>query len=235
MLGLDSLMIRVAALRSGSLHLVRHINQSSSIEAYKLDGLAIEAQELDLALESWSLELPEEFKFSVCFLEKETELTKSSLQYEGAIHQYATYGHAAVWNRYRAVRLIVDGIRMRILLAQAKRSSERMTLDAELESCRKTIDSLAIDMCRSIPFFFNSNATQAEGQDSLGTEGIAKTEHEIIPNLATFLAWPLSIAVSVEAISYPHRQWLRRQLKTTARVLGNDIVQFIADKKVLSF
>ncbi|KAI9661610.1 MAG: hypothetical protein M1821_008848 [Bathelium mastoideum] len=230
-LAFDALMVRVAAFRSKSLGCFRHIDSGLAKDMTTLNDLTVEAQDLDHALDTWSLGLPEDFTFSLHLLGKEAD-SKNSLQYEGATHRYATYGHAAIWNRYRAVRLVVNGVRLRLLSAQDQFSQEAMRLDAKLENCEKTINALATDMCRSIPFFFTVNTTKAVDGPSLGAGSISESEH-YIPNIAALLTWPLGVAVSIEAVPYHYKLWLRRRLKKIASVLGNDVVQHVAERKVL--
>ncbi|KAI9687576.1 MAG: hypothetical protein M1822_002186 [Bathelium mastoideum] len=231
-LAFDALMVRVAAFRSKSLGCFRHIDSGLAKDMTTLNDLTVEAQDLDHALDTWSLGLPEDFTFSLHLLGKEADSKNPSLQYEGGTHRYATYGHAAIWNRYRAVRLVVNGVRLRLLSAQDQFSQEAMRLDIKLENCEKTINALATDMCRSISFFFTVNTTKAVDGPSLGAGSISESEH-YIPNIAALLTWPLGVAVSIEAVPYHYKLWLRRRLKTIASVLGNDVVQHVAERKVL--
>jgi hypothetical protein len=49
------------------------------------------------------------------------EPTKFDFLYNASVHSYTTHGHAAVWMRYRVVRLIMCSIRMRLLAIPTRR------------------------------------------------------------------------------------------------------------------
>ncbi|KAK9370784.1 hypothetical protein V1509DRAFT_671592 [Lipomyces kononenkoae] len=177
-LTLDSLTVQVAALRSRSVTLFHETDPDLPSRINRLEDIAIEARELDLALAAWTHAIPDEWKFSI---HPSTEPTKSDVQYEGHIHRYTTHEHAAIWIHYRAVRIIVNSILLRLLSALAECARPESSLTAQLGMCQEKIISLATDLCRTVPCFFLSDH-KIDASGSKPTERgdyIASTEGNI--------------------------------------------------------
>ncbi|OTA89168.1 hypothetical protein M434DRAFT_112924 [Hypoxylon sp. CO27-5] len=232
MLELDSIMIHVASLRQRSLYLF--LPKSARFSSQPLPGqIAAEAQDLDAALESWARDLPEDWRFST-----RLDSTANS-PFDELIHTYPSHGHGAIWNRYRAVHIIVNSIRRRALSVMAQCSSQVISTQAEQDICQEKIASLATDLCRSIPFFIASHII---AQDSPSPKRMIKigsnvihTNYEILPKLATLLAWPLALAVSTEAVPEPQKQYLKIKLKSVANTLGDSALESVADQAEFKF
>lgn len=85
------------------------------------------------------------------------------------------------------------------------------------EKCRDTIVAVSGEICSALPFFFPSNP-----------------EH-IHPRLATLLGWPIAVAVSTQAVPNIQRLQLKKTLKTVAMVLGDSVLQVIAEGEEFKF
>lgn len=226
-------MIRVAALRYKSLELCRDKNFTLLSRTNKLKDVALEAQELDLALVAWPQGIPKEWNLSIYPFAEGSETRKPDLVYRGYAYTHTTHGHAAIWIQYCAIRLIVNSIRMRLLCARAEFAPQGPSVNSNLEACQVNIKSLATDICYGVPYFFNSYNTTPDKLASKFTridDIPTLSECRITPKLAAILAWPLAVAVSTEGVPKAQKQWLQRRLKTIASVIGAPVLYSVADK-----
>jgi hypothetical protein len=224
-LELDSLLIRAAALQSKSTTLLGDENLVLPSDVTELKIVAIEAQELDVGFQNWPSSLPEDWLFTL-HTSKGSDST-SGLLYEGSVHRYKAYGHAAVWNRYRAVRIIVNDIHLQLL----SRLPQNPSLITQVETCQKNVGSLATDLCYSVPVFFSSNPASHDSvsKSAKSNRNILDTQQTITPMMATVIAWPVTVAISTEAVPNAQKQWLQSKLKTIAGVVGASVLHSIAD------
>jgi hypothetical protein len=233
-LQLDALLIRVAALRSATLKLIRGKNLVRLLQNDHADAV-IEAHKLDVALAEWPKDLPEEWKFSVHYIGGSREAAQLDLLYSDSIYFYRTHGHAAVWMRYLAVRLIVSSIIMRLYSAHPQTLSQGTSFKEQIEIKQNNISSLATDMCHSVPFFFNSDLIQKDPESTTFRINGNITSPQILPRIATILSWPLSVAVCTEAVPVNQKEWLRCKLRLVASVQGDAVVQSVADSEEFKF
>ncbi|KAI1204418.1 uncharacterized protein F4807DRAFT_465652 [Annulohypoxylon truncatum] len=230
-LGLDSLMVRVASLRARSLHIFLPKSERFSSQLSPID-IASEARDLDMSLESWSRNVPEDWRFST-----QPDLSIDSM-FDGLVHTYTSHGHATIWNRYRALHIIVNSIRKRALFVASQCSSQTISTNMEQEMCLEKISLLSADLCRAIPFFIVPQPLRHnspfEGPSRVN-ENAANAHYEILPKLATLLAWPLTLAVSTDAVPEPQKQWLKTKLKSIAKSLGDSILETVAEQSEFRF
>ncbi|KAI0880670.1 uncharacterized protein GGS22DRAFT_81726 [Annulohypoxylon maeteangense] len=232
-LDIDSIMVRVASLRSRSLHIFLPKGERFSSQLSPID-IASEARDLDIALESWSRNVPEDWKFST----HQDPLIDAT--FDGLIHTYASHGHATIWNRYRAVHIIINSVRKRALSIASHCSSQSISTNMEQELCLEKISLLSTDLCRCIPFFIASqpvteNSPPKESTSANDADNATNVRYEILPKLATLLAWPLTLAVSTDAVPEPQKQWLKVKLKSIARSLGDSILETVAEQSEFKF
>ncbi|KAE9375375.1 hypothetical protein N431DRAFT_333214 [Stipitochalara longipes BDJ] len=229
-LKLDVLLIRVAALRSKSLNLFRQKNLGRLLQADRTDVVA-EAQNLDVALASWPQDLPEDWRFSTHCIEEYSDTRNPAHLYSDSVHSYTTHGHAAVWMRFMAVRLIVSSILIKLLSALLPKTS----INEQIGTLHQNLNLLATDMCCSVPFFFTSIATNHNLQSESFKTSDKTASLEILPKIATILSWPLSVAVSTTAVPTKQKEWLKTKLKLVASVQGDAVVQSIAETEEFKF
>jgi hypothetical protein len=236
MLELDSLMVRTANLRAQSLALAKDLALATDEQPWV--DLATEARELDDALVSWSQELPEDWKFSTLASPAIMNPAESDLFYHGPVHIFTTHGHGAIWLRYRAICLIVNSIRNRALSRLVESPLHGESVVAQQELCQKNIESTANDMCGSVPFFFNlpNDPAGTPGLKSIRLgKSIFSTDDDILPKMAIFLAWPLTVALNTDGVPNPQRQWLRYRLKIAASSLGDAVLESVAERSEFRF
>ncbi|KAI1455593.1 hypothetical protein F4805DRAFT_468625 [Annulohypoxylon moriforme] len=229
-LSLDLIIVRVASLRSRSLHIFLPKSERFSSQLSPVD-IASEARDLDIALESWSRNILDDWKFST---QPNTSVDDT---FDGLAHTYTSHGHATIWNRYRAIHIIINSIRKRALWIASQCSSQSIST-MEQEMCLEKISLLSTDLCRSVPFFVASQPvthnSPPDGVTSVN-ETAVQAHYEILPKFATFLAWPLTLAVSTDAVPEPQKQWLKIKLKSIAKSLGDSILETVADQNEFKF
>ncbi|OTB14946.1 hypothetical protein K445DRAFT_22966 [Daldinia sp. EC12] len=224
-LTLDSIMVRVAALRERSLCLFLPKSARFSSQPHPGD-LATEARAVDAALESWSAALPEDWKYT-------TRSVLSMGFFDGMIYGYTTYGHAAIWCRYYAICMVVNGIRNRALSVMAQCSSQMLSVAPEQDTCLQKIESLATDLCRSIPAFFTATGDPVAAESTRTSTTACNSQ--ITPKLATLLAWPLLLAVNTDFIPQSQVQWLKSKFKSIADALGDGSLEAVTEQGGLKF
>ena len=226
MLKLDSLSVRVADLRSKSLNILHRT--TSSLDRIK--AITLEAKDLQADLATWSQDLPEEWDYSG-HSARNLDFAEPDFVDGKFIHVYSSASHAAVWNRYRAFRIITISMCMR-LVSLAKEESHNI-VKAQLEVYKKTIALLTIDLCNSLPFFFNlfastedklaSNLTKRDGDSFC-------IPRQVVPMIANLTAWPIAVAICTEFVPELQKQWLQRILHTIATSAGNGVLEYVAGR-----
>ena len=210
-------MIRVAGLRAQSLTFFSDLAAGIARNPHDLKTIAGDADALDTTLVLWSKILPQDWKFAI------QQSPPSEFLFEGTSHIYTSHGHAAVWNRYRAVRLIVNSICIRSLSYLLQCPSQRLFILSQQATCQENLASLATDLCRSAPFFFRTR--NANGS----------TGNEISPKMAVLLAWPLAVAIRTEGVPEPQRQWLKGKLKIAADSMGDAMLNAVIANNEFKF
>ncbi|KAI1091228.1 hypothetical protein F5B19DRAFT_493609 [Rostrohypoxylon terebratum] len=232
-LDLDSIIVRVASLRSRSLHIFLPKSARFSTQLSPID-IASEARDLDAALESWSRNIAEDWGFSVQS-DPSTDDT-----FDGLTHTYTSRGHATVWNRYRAIHIIINSIRKRALSIASQCSSQTISTDMEQEMCLEKISLLSMDLCRAVPFFITSHPRSTTrsfpiGESNEANGNVGDTRFEILPRFGILLAWPLTLAVNTDAVPEPQKQWLKTRLKSIAKSLGDSILDTVVEQSEFKF
>ena len=224
---MNILMHRVSNLRAKSLHLLGTRNFEMPGCCQKLFPvenasplvIAAEAEEIDSVLEAWSRSLPNDWKYA------------DSQRYQDGfpIHRYSSHAHAAVWNRYRALRLITNSIRIRALSNLLLDPAQEQFVQIEHAACLFKIDVLTNDMCSGISSFFNTPNTSRQVEPGSWSieigDCVMNSVGEIMPKLAHLISWSLFVAVRTEHAPTSKKRWLEVHLKTVADVLGNAMIR----------
>jgi hypothetical protein len=130
--------------------------------------------------------------------------------------------------RHLAVRLVVSSICLHLLFALPLLSAQGVSRAEQIEDCQENINSLATNICFSVPFF-NANVIHHNPESATFRINGNLTSPEILPRIATLLSWPLSVAVSTDVVPVAQKEWLKRKLKVVAGV------QFIAKTEEFKF
>ena len=231
-------MIRVASLRSKSLKVFSDKDPDLLSQFHIFKDLVLEAQELDAAFAAWSQSIPEQRNFTIPLYTNESGPDNPGARFETSADSYKRHSYAAIWIHYRAARLIVNSIRMRLLFILAQHGSQGGDISREQVTCQEVINTLATDLCCSISFFLNAhNTTQYDSMSKRLRFGDNHplAEHEITSKMAVVLSVPLTVAVSTQAVPMAQKRQLQRMLKTVASVMGAEILHSVAENGEFRF
>ncbi|KAL8658856.1 MAG: hypothetical protein Q9226_000747, partial [Calogaya cf. arnoldii] len=148
--------------------------------------------------------------------------------FQQTIHIYATAGHAGVWNRYRALRLITnDSILKCTSISCAVSESDQQSLK---ERALSRIAHLSDDVCASIPYFLGFVRIDAvAGYDTGISIEIPKSLKDAVrASSASMLAWPLAMATFVDGIPQQHRLYLADRLRDVGEIVDDGALGRIA-------
>ncbi|KAK2792787.1 hypothetical protein FQN52_002850 [Onygenales sp. PD_12] len=231
-LRLDRCMVGVSNIRYRARHLFGASANPPILggcdRTLKLRSLLEDSQMLDDALLTWAENLAVEDYYS-----SYTELGNELLGirgriYDHIVHIYPSMGHAGMWNRYRALRLVVNDIMLRTqsLLEHSLDFGARGSL---VGATRTEIHSLADDICASVPYGLGlivagDSATPApvivnENPESLKLGVKAAT---------TLLCWPLTMATMISEIQDRHRLYLKNCLLEVSKLVDDGVMERIA-------
>lgn len=238
-------MIKAASLRSKSTIVINQANRGiTPIIRYEeaLKAMLAEAQLLDRVFAQWAQDIPQNWRFiahkSPGYDEEKHSLDHHNVFYDRFFHSYATHGHAVVWNRYRAVRLLINSIQM-VLLSQVALHRPENLGTAYLEqstACQETINNLITDLCRGIPFFYLLNAEFGHGRRHTDpatklADLMSSVSSQFPPlMMAVLLAWPITIAVGIKGVPSVQMEWLKCRLQAVSQRVGSPRLQFTSEK-----
>lgn len=231
-LQLDSLMIRVLILRHKSVALFREIDAAAPRSIEKAVAVALEADTLDRDLMAWPLTLPPNWNFEIIWTQSQS--TPSTIAPTNLPrHIYASVGHAAVWNRYRALRLITNCIHQRSLLS-FQPSMRHDAIETSFTKCQENINALAEEMCGGVQFQVDPQTSNKSPQPAIIEYSMASLD-DLHPSVAGSLAWPLTVAVSIESVPPLEKSWLKAALRAVARKLGHTLLESVTDQGEFRF
>lgn len=233
-LDIDTFMIRAAAARARSIDFFSETSHTPMTMDNIVD-VASEARTLDIDLTKWSWRVPEDWRYTTTDDPANTTGKPNHSSFNGRIHNYDNYSHASIWIRYRALRLITNSIMLRCLTTAHTIDPNLTHLFSKADLLKKIMDSLATEMCASVPYFFTqsqipvADSTLLKRSVTLGQHTI-HANAAILPKVAGLLAWPLTVAVSTEHVPEPQRQWLQARLKQAAEAMGDTVLEKVAER-----
>lgn len=221
-LELDSLMIRVLVLRNKSVSFLRDMDASGLGAIDEAKSIAMESYTLDYDLALWALRLPQDWKYHASWTLSQPSVNVTGARVDIPLHEYTSVGHASTWNRHRALRLITNSIQKRALCALQPLFNDAF-LGTDIQRCQDNIDKLAVDLCCGAEYSITRQNT-FRGSEAFK---LLNVPH---PSVAALLAWPLTVAVSVDAVRLPEKTWLKGVLKAVARSLGHTQLEAVSDQ-----
>ncbi|GFP60452.1 hypothetical protein TASIC1_0018005700 [Trichoderma asperellum] len=221
-LELDSLMVRVLILRNKSMSFLRDIDATEPEVIDRVKSIAMESYTLDYDLALWALRLPQNWDFHVSWANSQPSSNVIDACADIPSHSYPSVGYASVWNRYRALRLITNSIQKRVLCALQSLFDDGF-LNMDMQRCQDNINNLAVDLYCGAEFSVTHQNTPRGAEAAT----LLDMPH---PRVAALLAWPLTVAVSVDAVQPPEKTRLKGVLKAVARSLGHTQLESVSDK-----
>lgn len=230
-LQIDSFMVRVAAFRSRALSFFSTDSPALPTSTADLSAIANTGKELDDDLTKWASSVPEEWKAKRTHVESSRGDDGDAL-YSDLCNTYNSHGHASLWLRHRALRLIINSIFIKFIDVRMQTGVDTDHLLWKQNRMRGNLISISTDLCEDVPYFFSYPSAQKSPRVGGNEE---RFTHAILPKLAALLAWPLAIAVSTENVPEPQRQWLQRKLKVAADCLGDSVLESVAERGEFRF
>jgi hypothetical protein len=223
-------MVRVAAFRSRALQFFSKTSSALSTSTPDLDYLAHTGKELEDDLVQWADSMSGEWQSCKRDAPGESDIDGSDGEaYEHRFKSYTSHGHASLWIRQRALRLIINSIFIKFIAVRMQNSTDHEHLRWKQNRMRGNLASTSSELCGDVAFFFSRSKREEHNPTYI------HGEHIILPRLAGLLAWPLAVAVSTENVPEPQRQWLQQKLRLVASSLGDAILGRVADRGAFIF
>ncbi|PQE04591.1 negative acting factor protein [Rutstroemia sp. NJR-2017a BBW] len=233
-LGLDRLMVETADLRHRAADLqydLTTIPKAGRVaQMLKLHGVLATAQRLDESFVAWARDVPMEDYWRMFRVEDDGVVRDESNDdiFNGCVHIYPTMGHLGLWSRYRAFRLHVIDITVRIL-------SFAKTIEVDLqsmeESARTKIEKLASDFCASIPHALKAvDIHPTAGNPVVSRRPPADQKHLAEATTARILCWPLAMTTLVESIPEQYAKYLKRRLLDVSEIVDDGLLERMATR-----
>ncbi|KAL8916204.1 MAG: hypothetical protein Q9208_008656 [Pyrenodesmia sp. 3 TL-2023] len=231
-LELDHCMMEAAKLR----HQARAVSSdgtapTSEIQSGKKarhQSIFAKAQILDDVLIIWANQRPVDDRYSMHFVQDDERAGTGDRIFGSTVHLYRTAGHAGMWNRYRAIRLIVNDIMLRIL------SLTERSLGSNAESLTPAvslrIQGLADELCASIPYSLGLvEADWANGCDVAIIRRVPASLNMVVKaSEASFLCWPLNEALMVSGVPGRHQRYIRDRMLDVSEVVDDGVMERVA-------
>lgn len=202
-------MVRVADLRANFLC---RIHEEGLID--HAESVAAECENLDTALETWSRNVPVNWRPATVPATKPPLMNATSQENMPGAHSYPSTAHAALWNQYRCLRLVVNNIILNLFQTTFLSPSHFSTAETYRARCFERIRMLSEDLCSGVMFVSNSQHLCRKGGHNL-------REGTLHPKMAWLLVWPLTMAVSTECIPEPQSILLRTKMQSVTELLGD--------------
>lgn len=174
-------------------------------------------QRLDNDMLAWAQKLPSDWWYE----RHQTTHHPSSAYYpSGSVHSYNSVGHVAVWNRHRAVRIIVKKVAIEYLRIAEEFFGDECELP--IRTISGGIKDLINDICASSEL--NALASRKTGPTppKVGTE----VQQFLNATMLAHLAFPLHAiidALPLAGMSNAQEQWIRDRLLEVGKS-GNDTI-----------
>jgi hypothetical protein len=166
-LELDALMVRVLILRNRSISFFGDMSTAVSEVVDEVKSFAMEAYTLDYDLALWALRLPQDWNFHIRRTLSQPNSYETDARVAIPSHTYPSVGHASIWNRYCALRLIANSIQKRALCTLQSLFNHDY-LKKDMQRCQDNINKLAADLCCGIEFSITGQAIVRGFKTSLG-------------------------------------------------------------------
>lgn len=220
-LELDVCMVDTAELRfqCSALSSMGPVESNLGSEVLRLQTLIDRAQNLDQNLVLWAENLPMGNWHISCTVQNDEYPEKDEI-FDTTVHVYPTVGHAAMWNRYRALRLTINDMMLRII------SCLPCSLDLTIErkNVKWRVQQLAEELCASIPYILGIIQTH----ETIATRIPASSRTSIKATTASLLAWPLAMTTMISGIPERHRGYLKRRLLDVSEIVDDGVLERVA-------
>ncbi|KIW70762.1 hypothetical protein PV04_03003 [Phialophora macrospora] len=218
-LQLDSVMVEVSRLHALATNLLSK-SDSAQLLRDRIKELAAKAGNLDHALATWSNTPPQHWETSALSSNERPESQRLVAYGPESKNGCENIAIAAILNRCRALRIMLNSIRLRCLSRLQDTSPPSSTHDPRIQACQQTIQLMTQESHASLPTFFEFRLPNRRGfEETTPEKRLIMSASKIAPKMAAYLAWPMAIVVKTESISSSQRIVMEEELYTVADAL----------------
>jgi hypothetical protein len=212
-------MVRTADLRWKFLQQLDGEDTPILVNTETLRNMAFDARDMEEPFALWEESLTQDWRFRIIH------------DSNGDVrHEYPQGPRVAtVWNRWRAARLVVAGIRFKCYTVLRSKFPAKPCMPDLIDSCRKLLDELSVDMYRSVPCFYGDESVAAPEHVLYAADDmVPRVGRKLNPAMASLLAWPVMVAVSTQGVPEGQRKQLSTVLQDVARTMGDGFLDSVA-------
>ncbi|KAL8973536.1 MAG: hypothetical protein Q9197_002223 [Variospora fuerteventurae] len=193
-----------------------------------LQSVLAQAETLNDVLIIWANQRPAHDGYRVHTVQDDERSKTGNRILDSTIHVYPSVGHAAMWNRYRAVRLIVHEVRLRISLELAKHAGADTRMLGQ--NAKQSIESVADDVCASIPYFLGLiGCERVAGHDVVVVKKAPPSLNMFVKaSEASFLCWPLNELVMISEVPERLVGYAKDRLLDVSEIVDDGVMASIA-------
>lgn len=221
----DCIIIRIISIRQKlfTLHLERNDIHSVSDEFFSaVQKLNDEARDVDKALRDWTAHFPGTWCYQRHNLPN-SHLLDNRYFYSSTVFSFSYSTYAAVWGQYFAASLLINSTRLKILDLNGLNSDN--FVDEQRLGCLSRIEIMGNDLASTVPYCLQ----RFEVVDNLNSPPLhsitLNTKDDVKPYVASTIAWPLSIASSIDNVDIKQRLWFQSGLGHIGRMIGDRVLQ----------
>lgn len=180
---------------------------------YSKSGSAVPwALAIDAELEAWANDCPASYKYTSVTLTETSEFV-----YDNHFHVYSSVTIATLWNECRRMRILCHELLLQHLPHLIEHQAEYPNLqlssdgmETQFHDSNEIIESLAKDICASVPFHFGLHLQDARKFGTLSPKAVC----------GNLLLRPLYMAGEPRFVSNDIRKWVIGRLEKIAEVMG---------------
>ncbi|KAF7893432.1 uncharacterized protein EAF02_000970 [Botrytis sinoallii] len=189
----------------------------------KMRGLLVLAQELETELVRWAKEVPMVDYWSTFRVTVDDDGEPGANDvFDQMVHLYPSISHAAMWAQYRAIRLHVNDIILKVFHSEIESSKPDTKFQEDIVILN--MEKLALDFCASLPFVL--------GWVELGGTGmkmVRKGRRDAVKaSTASLFCCPLTVSTIVSEILEQHRSYLKSRLRDVSELVDDGVLETIA-------
>ncbi|TGO07281.1 hypothetical protein BTUL_0297g00040 [Botrytis tulipae] len=222
----DQCLVEVADLRYCVNHISIGLDDIPASESgqivTKVRGVLVPAQELEMKLVKWAKEIPMMDYWSTFRVRDDEEEPGANDIFDQTVHLYPSISHAAMWAQYRAIRLHVNEIILKVFHREIESSNPDTKFYKNI--VRLNMEKLALDFSASLQFVL--------GWVELGRTGmkmIRKGRRDAVKaSTASLFCWPLTVSTMISEIPEQHRSYLKSRLRDVSELVDDGVLETIA-------
>ncbi|KAL8709797.1 MAG: hypothetical protein Q9220_005583 [cf. Caloplaca sp. 1 TL-2023] len=191
----------------------------------KAERCMMQARKLDILLQGWIAQVSEGVMYERHVLTLDDPWPRKHF-FSQTFYEFFNPEHAALWSQYFATRILLDGLRLKIVQSICKSLATSSKYEQQRQACIDQMTVTAEHLASSIPYCLERVAVtrkpNSPGSEARITLNLNKTMR---PYLANLVVWPLTVASSFRDLDIGLQMWFRSQLASLGRIAGEGILE----------